>query len=429
MIKKYLNTNVLTACEMLEVSDESILEWSNGEVKGFDYLDEVPVSVSAAHEGSLFDEKIFGKLSECNLNMGHISLPRPVVNPQYIRGKKPILPSLLGLSRKQTEDICNHILCYNKKTKELSSLVNISNEERKDYLTGGEAIEKMLREKGVSSQYIVLHNLLVLPVSLRVVFNEDGELDHCYSIQYLYKRVLSRKNRLLKLEEFKAPDIILINERRMLEIEASCLIANGAFEYLVIGTDGIPCVSLDDAAEAIKNPFIKSVHYDLEKLINKSHLDTVKEAVNKCLQAHADMSKWNNGEYNDFTEENSDKISDDKFNSIQNRINESLKVVIEECEGTVDNIFNEYFTSCSDYKAEFKIVAMNAIGKYLDEFMDYECPCIENDENNKNDNYTVCPLELMNDIVRIAYENMNNLKKKRIQWIPYDTYELRTTKE
>lgn len=427
MIKKYLNTNVLTACEMLEVSDESILEWSNGEVKGYDYLDEVPVSVSAAHEGSLFDEKIFGKLSECNLNMGHISLPRPVVNPQYIRGKKPILPSLLGLSRKQTEDICNHILYYNKSTKELVSFTDTGDEGFKELCTGGEAVEKMLTEKGVSTEYIILHNLPVIPTALRVVLDEKGELDYCYSVQFLYQRVLNRKTRLARLEEFLAPNIILINERRMLEHEASCLIMNGAFNCPATSFTGVPYISLDDVADFIKNPFVKSLPNDLKKIINKSSLDTVKKEADKCIKANIEMSRWFEEKHCNNSEVNLEKDKDEKYDSIKNRIDESLEVITKECENTVENIFDEYFTGCSDYRAEFKITAMNAVSKYLDEFMDPDGYSYM--EDNESKEYTICPLRLMNDIVTVAYENMNNLKKKRIQWIPYDTYKLREVGE
>ena len=58
-----------------------------------------------ALKGSLEDPAIFGRLEDQELWMGHIELPQPVANIQYLRGSSPVLPARLGMERKEIERI------------------------------------------------------------------------------------------------------------------------------------------------------------------------------------------------------------------------------------------------------------------------------------------------------------------------------------
>ena len=60
MIKNYLNSDVLTACEMLEVSDKDILEWSRGEVTSNILFNEDNNGDLNFADDALFSKKIFG---------------------------------------------------------------------------------------------------------------------------------------------------------------------------------------------------------------------------------------------------------------------------------------------------------------------------------------------------------------------------------
>lgn len=107
MIKKFYNTNGTKAAGMIEVDDEFILQSSTGEV----YEDET--DDENAVKGTLIDPEIFGNLNFGEdrktkietMRMGHITLPVPIVNIQYYRGKKPMLSSALKLSMKELDAI------------------------------------------------------------------------------------------------------------------------------------------------------------------------------------------------------------------------------------------------------------------------------------------------------------------------------------
>ena len=100
MIARWMNTNVSTAAEMLEVTDKMILEMSNGEVKFPAPLDE-----NDPYKNSMTDSAIFGKMNEDKSWMGHIELPVPIVNIQYLFGTRPILPRLLKIPRHDLESV------------------------------------------------------------------------------------------------------------------------------------------------------------------------------------------------------------------------------------------------------------------------------------------------------------------------------------
>lgn len=99
MVRKWYNTNVQRVSAMMDIDDDYILLNSKGEVSGV-FDDEDPESIYH----STLDPDIFGELlsgkerekKEESLNMGHITLPRPVVNIQYFLGRKPVLCELLG---------------------------------------------------------------------------------------------------------------------------------------------------------------------------------------------------------------------------------------------------------------------------------------------------------------------------------------------
>ena len=86
---------LMEAIQMLEVTDEKIQKWSDGEVTW--------PGKRLGDKDSLLDPEIFGVLGMLSTRMGHINLPVPVVNVQYLYGKRPILPELLGMSRTEVE--------------------------------------------------------------------------------------------------------------------------------------------------------------------------------------------------------------------------------------------------------------------------------------------------------------------------------------
>ena len=101
MIKSWFNTIATQLAGMIEVSDEKIIQYSNGEVNRTTWDTENDLKT-----GTIIDPVIFGDLARENMSkisskginkLGHIALPIAVVNIQYMRGRKPGLVKELGM--------------------------------------------------------------------------------------------------------------------------------------------------------------------------------------------------------------------------------------------------------------------------------------------------------------------------------------------
>ena len=83
------------------------------------------------------------------------------------------------------------------------------------------------RRSGNDPTWMVLDVLPVIPPDLRPMVQLDGGRFAVSDLNDLYRRVINRNNRLKKLMELSAPDIIVRNEKRMLQEAVDALIDNG----------------------------------------------------------------------------------------------------------------------------------------------------------------------------------------------------------
>ena len=74
---------------------------------------------------------------------------------------------------------------------------------------------------------MILTNVPVIPAELRPMVQLDGGRFATSDLNDLYRRVINRNNRLKKLLEIKAPEIVVKNEKRMLQEAVDALIDNG----------------------------------------------------------------------------------------------------------------------------------------------------------------------------------------------------------
>lgn len=259
MNSRWMNTNVSTASEMLEVTDEIILDMSNGEV-----MYPAPCDDDDPIQGSMTDPLIFGEMENDDALMGHIHLPYPVVNIQYLFGTRPILPRLLGMSRGDLESIvyCSSYVVTDTGNSNAVYKQIIAVDDAPDFqekytgatlMTGAEAVSCLLEKEEIKEKdYIILHLLPVVPVSLRlrkIIRQDYTETRHFYSIEYLYDRLILRKDRLIKLIDLKAPERILLDEKRMLQEYVDTLINNGTRGMPIVNFFGLPCDSLQELYE------------------------------------------------------------------------------------------------------------------------------------------------------------------------------------
>ena len=117
-------------------------------------------------------------------------------------------------------------------------------------VTGSEAKNKKLAKRlkilegfqksGIKPDWMILEVLPVLPPDLRPLVPLDGGRFATSDLNDLYRRVINRNNRLKRLLELKAPEIIVRNEKRMLQESVDSLLDNGRRGKAMTGANKRP---------------------------------------------------------------------------------------------------------------------------------------------------------------------------------------------
>jgi len=102
---------------------------------------------------------------------------------------------------------------------------------------------------------MVLNVIPVIPPDLRPMVQLDGGRFATSDLNDLYRRVINRNNRLSRLQEILAPEIIVRNEKRMLQEAVDALIDNGRRGRTVVGANNRPLKSLSDIIEGKQGRF------------------------------------------------------------------------------------------------------------------------------------------------------------------------------
>ncbi len=108
---------------------------------------------------------------------------------------------------------------------------------------------------GSSPSWMVLSVIPVIPPELRPMVQLDGGRFATSDLNDLYRRVINRNNRLARLQEIMAPEIIVRNEKRMLQEAVDALIDNGKRGRTVVGANNRALKSLSDIIEGKQGRF------------------------------------------------------------------------------------------------------------------------------------------------------------------------------
>jgi DNA-directed RNA polymerase subunit beta' len=108
---------------------------------------------------------------------------------------------------------------------------------------------------GSNPDWMVLSYIPVIPPDLRPMVQLDGGRFATSDLNDLYRRVINRNNRLARLQEILAPEIIVRNEKRMLQEAVDALIDNGRRGRTVVGANNRPLKSLSDIIEGKQGRF------------------------------------------------------------------------------------------------------------------------------------------------------------------------------
>jgi len=228
--------------------------------------------------------------------LGHIELATPVAHIWFLRSLPSRIGNLLNLSLKDVEKVlyCESYLVTDPMETTLEEGSVLSEEAYQSALNefgpnfragmGGEAVREMLRkidpeylsrklrielketksEAGIKKitkrlkvveafkgstnkpEWMMLEALPVLPPDLRPLVPLDGGRFATSDLNDLYRRVINRNNRLKRLQELNAPDIIIRNEKRMLQEAVDALLDNGRRGKTFTGPNKRPLKSLSD---------------------------------------------------------------------------------------------------------------------------------------------------------------------------------------
>ncbi len=239
--------------------------------------------------------------------MGHIKLAAPVSHIWFLKGIPSYLGLLLDMTLKDLEQVIyfNSYVVIDPADTEFRKLQLLNEEEYEDYLMeheetelkvgiGAEAIKELLGEidvkalaeeirnelaagvnsvqrKGklikrlrlldslISSEtdptWMIMDVLPVTPPDLRPMVQLDGGRFATSDLNDLYRRVINRNNRLQRLLEMGAPEIIVRNEKRMLQEAVDALIDNGRRGRTVVGPNNRPLKSLSNIIEGKQGRF------------------------------------------------------------------------------------------------------------------------------------------------------------------------------
>jgi len=137
----------------------------------------------------------------------------------------------------------------------LEELINTSSEvKKKKYIKRLKLIEDFLESEN-KPEWMIMDVLPIIPPELRPLVMLDGGRFATSDLNELYRRVINRNNRLKRLLELKAPDIILRNEKRMLQESVDALFDNGRRGKVVKNTNKRPFKSLSDMLKGKQGRF------------------------------------------------------------------------------------------------------------------------------------------------------------------------------
>ncbi len=111
------------------------------------------------------------------------------------------------------------------------------------------------KKSGNKPEWVILNVIPVIPPDLRPLVPLDGGRFVTSDLNDLYRRVINRNNRLEKLIELKAPDVIIRNEKRMLQEAVDALLDNGRHGRPVLGSGNRPLKSLSDMLKGKQGRF------------------------------------------------------------------------------------------------------------------------------------------------------------------------------
>ncbi len=177
------------------------------------------------------DENLFKKLKE--------------IYNDYFKG---------GMGAEAVKELLKNIDCE-KEVEELKNIIETSKGQKRSKAIKTLKILSSFVNTNNKPEYMILDVLPVIPPDLRPMVQLDGGRFATSDLNDLYRRVINRNNRLKKLLELDAPEIIINNEKRMLQEAVDALFDNGRRGRAVLGAGNRPLKSLSDMLKGKQGRF------------------------------------------------------------------------------------------------------------------------------------------------------------------------------
>ena len=140
-------------------------------------------------------------------------------------------------------------------SRELKEELDATQGQKKARIIKRLEIVEAFRLSGNRPEWMIMTVIPVIPPELRPMVQLDGGRFATSDLNDLYRRVINRNNRLKRLLELGAPDIIIRNEKRMLQEAVDALINNGRRGRTVTGPGNRPLKSLSDMLKGKQGRF------------------------------------------------------------------------------------------------------------------------------------------------------------------------------
>src|SRR6188474_2671326 len=267
-------------------SPDKIREWSHGEVKKPETIN---YRTFKPERDGLFCAKIFGPVKdyECNCGkykrmkhrgvvcekcgveviqakvrrerMGHISLATPVAHIWFLKSLPSRIGNLLDIPLKDLEKVlyCEAYIVIDPKQSGLlrAEMREVTSDAKRKKIAKRLKVVEAFRESENKPDWMMLTVIPVIPPDLRPLVPLDGGRFATSDLNDLYRRVINRNNRLKRLQELNAPEIIIRNEKRMLQEAVDALFDNGRRDKTITGPNKRPLKSLSDMLKGKQGRF------------------------------------------------------------------------------------------------------------------------------------------------------------------------------
>ena len=159
-----------------------------------------------------------------------------------------------GIGAEAIKELLSQIDCE-KLAQELREELKTAGGQKKAKLVKRLEVVEAFRQSGNRPEWMVIDILPVIPPEIRPMVQLDGGRFATSDLNDLYRRVINRNNRLKRLQQLNAPDIIVRNEKRMLQEAVDALIDNGRRGRAVTGANSRALKSLSDMLKGKQGRF------------------------------------------------------------------------------------------------------------------------------------------------------------------------------